>query len=164
MDQVKKVQAGYKLQPLSAFLGKPAPPAAPTIDWPKFAPEAFTTRFVEYLDFLLQFSPPVGTAAVEKPLREKFAALGIGVDRKAPPKTPSPEVKAAITEGVKAAFAKIGATAEGVGTTVNGWQIGSAAGSREFYKGNWARPKPSIRSRAATPTASSSMAASTATR
>lgn len=26
MDNVKKVQAGYKLQPLSAFLGKPAPP------------------------------------------------------------------------------------------------------------------------------------------
>ena len=56
----------------------------------------------------------------------------------AQPKTPSPEVKAAIGEGVKAAFAKIGAAAEGVGTTVNGWQIGSAAGSREFYKGNWA--------------------------
>ena len=29
MDKVKKIQAGYKLQPLSAFLGKPAPPAAP---------------------------------------------------------------------------------------------------------------------------------------
>ena len=109
MDNVKKVQAGYKLQPLSAFLGKPAPPAAPAIDWPKLTPEMFTTGFAEYLDFLLQFGPPVGTAAVEKPMREKFAAIGIGADRKAPPKTPSPEVKAAIGEGVKAAFAKIGA-------------------------------------------------------
>jgi hypothetical protein len=138
MDNVRKVQSGYKLQPLSAFLGKPAPPAAPAIDWLKFEPDAFTIRFAAYLDFLLQFSPPVGTAAVEKPLREKFAAIGIGVVRKERTKPPSPEVKAAIVEGVKAAFAKITATSDGVGTTVNGWQIGSAAGSRDFYKGDWA--------------------------
>jgi hypothetical protein len=64
MDNVKKIQAGYKLQPLSAFLGRPAPPAAPAIAWPKLTPEMFTTGFAEYLDFLLQFAPPVGTAAV----------------------------------------------------------------------------------------------------
>ena len=29
LDNVKKVQAGYKAQPLSAFLGQPAPAAAP---------------------------------------------------------------------------------------------------------------------------------------
>ena len=29
-------------------------------------------------------------------------------------------------------------TVVSVGTTVNGWQIGAAAGSRDFYKGNWA--------------------------
>ncbi len=31
LDNVKKIQAGYKVQPLSQFLAKPAPPAAPTI-------------------------------------------------------------------------------------------------------------------------------------
>ena len=45
MDNVKKIQAGYKVQPLSAFLGKPAPPAAPAIKWPKFEQAAFTTGF-----------------------------------------------------------------------------------------------------------------------
>ncbi|MGB8771365.1 MAG: DUF1254 domain-containing protein [Candidatus Korobacteraceae bacterium] len=138
MDNVKKIQAGYKVQPLSAFLGKPAPPAAPAINWPKFEQAAFTTGFAEYLNFLLQFCPPTGTAAVEVPLREKFAKLGIGVAHKAEPKTISPELKAAIGDGVKAAFAKIGQTAESVGTTVNGWNIGAAAGDREFYHGNWA--------------------------
>ncbi len=138
MENVKKIQAGYKVQPLSAFLGKPAPPAAPAINWPKFEQAAFTTGFAEYLNFLLQFCPPTGTAAVEIPLREKFAKLGIGVAHKAEPKTVSPEIKAAIGDGVKAAFAKIGQTAESVGTTVNGWNIGAAAGSREFYHGNWA--------------------------
>ena len=138
MDNVKKVQAGYKIEPLSAFLGQPAPPAAPTVDWPKFEQSAFTTRFPEYLDFLLQFCPPVGTAEVEKPLRERFAKIGIGPGEKASHKALPPEVKAALGAGVKAAFARIGKTAESVGTDVNGWHIGAAAGSRDFYKGDWA--------------------------
>src|SRR5215831_18569149 len=33
LDNVEKVQAGYKAQPLSQFLGKPVPPAAPTINF-----------------------------------------------------------------------------------------------------------------------------------
>jgi hypothetical protein len=35
IENVKKVQAGYKVQPLSAFLGQPAPKAAPAIDFAK---------------------------------------------------------------------------------------------------------------------------------
>ncbi len=138
IDNVKKIQAGYKLQPLSTFLGKLAPPAAPAVDWPKFEKDAFTTRFPEYLGFLLQFCPPIGTAAVEKPLRERFAMIGIGAGRKAEHKEQSPEIKAAIGEAVKAAIAKIERTADSIGTETNGWHIGSAAGSREFYNGNWA--------------------------
>ena len=120
MDNVKKVQAGYKVQPLSAFLGQPAPPAAPALDWPKFTQEAFTTRFAEYLDFLLQFCPTVGTAAVEKPLRERFARIGIGADKKGDGKALAPEMKAALGQGVKAALAKIEQTTRRVGTRVNG--------------------------------------------
>ncbi len=57
MDNVKKVQAGYKVQPLSAFLGRPAPPAAPAVDWPKFTPEALTTGFPEYPEFPVAVLP-----------------------------------------------------------------------------------------------------------
>ena len=141
MENVKKVQAGYRVQPLSAFLGQPAPPAAPAIDWPTFKPEAFSTAFTQYLDFLLQFCPAVGTAAIEKPLRERFAKIGIGIGigqgKDAPPKEFTPEQKAALGEGIKQALAKIEETAASVGTQVNGWQVGSAAGSRAFYDGNW---------------------------
>ena len=35
LDNVKKIQAGYKAEPLSAFLGQPAPTAAPAIDFIK---------------------------------------------------------------------------------------------------------------------------------
>jgi hypothetical protein len=75
---------------------------------------------------------------VEKPLHEQFARIGIGPGRKVPHKDLTPAAKAALWDGVKAAFAKIEKTAESVGTLVNGWQIGAAAGSRDFYKGNWA--------------------------
>ncbi len=138
LDNVKKVQAGYKVQTLSAFTGTKAPPAAPEIAWPAWDPAAFTTKFPEYFHFLLQFCPPVGTAEVEKPLRAKFAAMGLGPGAPTHHGAMSPELKAAFGEGVKAAFAKIELTCEHVGTVVNGWQIGAAAGDRAFYNGNWA--------------------------
>ena len=57
MPNVVKIQAGYKVQPLSAFLNQPAPPAAPAIDFPKINDEMVKTGFFEYLDFALQFAP-----------------------------------------------------------------------------------------------------------
>lgn len=35
MDNVKKVQAGYLVEPVSAFLKQPPPPSAPTVDFPR---------------------------------------------------------------------------------------------------------------------------------
>ena len=59
VPNVKALQAQYKLRPLSAFLGLPAPPPAPTIDFPPYDKEkAHTHDFVGYLNFLLQFAMP----------------------------------------------------------------------------------------------------------
>src|SRR5271166_3641903 len=60
LDNVKKVQAGYQVQPLSAFLGTPAPNAAPAIDFVKpLTPAAEKTdpQFFNILNFILQFCP-----------------------------------------------------------------------------------------------------------
>ena len=57
MPNVVKVQAGYKAQPLSAYLKQPAPTGAPAIDFPKIDKELVKTNFFEYLDFALQFAP-----------------------------------------------------------------------------------------------------------
>ena len=35
LDNVKKVQAGYKVQPLSAYLKQPAAAGRPSLDFPK---------------------------------------------------------------------------------------------------------------------------------
>ena len=138
MDNVKKVQAGYKVQPLSAFLGKPAPPAAPPIDFPKFVGDnPFKTDFPAYLDFLLQFAPPTGAAAVEEPLRAKFASIGIGPGKKFDFKDLSVEHKAAAGLAIKEGFEKIDKAAQGIGKKINGWQVGAAFGDRAFYNGDW---------------------------
>lgn len=42
---VKKIQAGYKVQTLSQFLKQPAPPAPPAIDFPKFSKDDMKTPF-----------------------------------------------------------------------------------------------------------------------
>jgi hypothetical protein len=137
IGNVQKIQAGYKVQTLSAFLKQPAPPAAPEIQWPAATQEIFSTGFPAMLDFLLGFLPPVGPAAVEKPLRERFASIGIGPDKTVKLQDLSAEHKTAIGDGIKAAFGKINQAVDTLGTEINGWRIGAAAGSREFYHGDY---------------------------
>ena len=48
MPNVVKVQAGYKAQPLSAFLKQPAPAAAPKIDFLPATTAGIKTNFYEY--------------------------------------------------------------------------------------------------------------------
>ena len=71
MPNVVKIQSGYKVQPLSAYLGKPAPAAAPAVDFPKINKEMMKTNFFEYLDFALQFAP---AGPEEKEIRAKLAS------------------------------------------------------------------------------------------
>jgi hypothetical protein len=137
IDNVKKVQAGYKVQTLSDFLKKPSPPAAPQIDWPKLDKKRAETDPFAYLNFLLQLCPPVGPAAVEKPMRENFAKIGIEAGKPFPATGLTTEQKEAIEAGMKAGFEKISERTEVIGKNVNGWLIGSATGNRAFYKGDW---------------------------
>ena len=75
IDNVKKVQAGYKVQTLSAFLKQPALAAAAAIDFPKIDKELVKTNFFEYLDFALQFAPAQEN---EKEIRAQLARIGVG--------------------------------------------------------------------------------------
>ena len=104
LDNVKKVQAGYKAQPLSQFLGKPAPPAAPTIDFIKpLSPDQERTlpEFFNILNFVLEFCP---TNPSEKELMVRFAKLNIGAGKNFDVAQLSPEVKKAVGDGVADAW------------------------------------------------------------
>jgi len=77
LDNVKRIQAGYRVQPLSAFLGSPPPPAPAAVQWPRpLTPEAMRSSpaFFAQLAFLLQFAP---VHPSEVALRERFARIGI---------------------------------------------------------------------------------------
>jgi len=91
LDNVKKVQAGYKAQTLSAFLGTTAPKAAPIIDFIKPitpAEEKTSPQFFNILNFALQFCPPNSS---EKDLAARFAKLGIGAGQSFDPASSRPK-------------------------------------------------------------------------
>ena len=81
IENVKKIQAGYKVQPLSEFLGKPARRPRRPIDFIKpLTPEQQRTslEFFNVLNFVLQFCP---THPSETELRARFARIGIGAGK-----------------------------------------------------------------------------------
>ncbi|KQV44518.1 cell envelope protein [Rhizobium sp. Root268] len=105
IEKVKAVQAGYKVEPLSSFLGTAAPAPAPAVDFfkPLTAEEEKTSpRFFEQLSFILQFCP---THPSETELRERFAKLGIDGGKGFDAASLSPELKQAVTEGMADAWA-----------------------------------------------------------
>jgi hypothetical protein len=134
MPNVVKVQAGYKAQPLSAYLHQPAPPAAPTIQFPKIDKEMVKTGFFEYLDFALQFAP---AGPEEKAIRAKLARIGIGAGKKFDFKELSLEHKLEVGLGMKEGEKKVDEAMAKFGKKINGWQVGAAQGDRAYYHGDW---------------------------
>jgi len=134
MPNVVKVQAGFKAQPLSAFLKQPAPHPAPQIDFVPATTAGIKTNYFEYLDAALKFVPP---APEEKEIRAKLASIGIGPGKTADFNSLSSEHKAAVLEGMKAGDEAVDKKLAGGVKNVNGWNIGAFFGDRAFYKGDW---------------------------
>jgi hypothetical protein len=105
IENVKKVQAGYKVQTLSAFTGKSAPPPAPAIDFIKpltVEQERSSLDFFKVLDFVLTLSP---THPSEKAMMARFAKIGVGPGQSFNPDALSPEVRQALGQGMADAWA-----------------------------------------------------------
>jgi hypothetical protein len=134
IENVKKIQAGYRVQPLSSFLEQSPPPAPPAPKFPAFTEDAFKTDFISYLNFLQQFTPPVPE---ETALRANFAEIGIGPGKAFDFKSLPLEDRLAIDLGVKAGYESIERRRENIGTEVNGWHVGSAFGDRAFFHGDY---------------------------
>jgi hypothetical protein len=134
MPNVEKIQSGYAAQPLSAYLKQPAPPAAPTIDFPKINKDLVKTDFFRYLDFALQFAPATPD---EVAFRAKLARMGIGAGKDFNFQALSAEQKAAVVQGMQAGHAKVEKGIQNLGTKINGWNIASTGGDAAFYHGDW---------------------------
>ena len=133
LDNVKKVQAGYKAQTLSAFLGQPTPKAAPAINFIKpLTPEEEKTspEFFNILNFVLQYCP---TNPSETELMARFAKIGVGAGKKID--VSNPEMKTAIEEGMRDAWVDFaGLEKEFAAGKV---KSGDVFGTREFLKNNY---------------------------
>jgi hypothetical protein len=134
LDNVKKVQAGYKVQTLSAYLNQPAPQRAPAIDFPKIDKELVKTNFFEYLDFALQFAP---AEANETEIRAQLARIGIGPGKTFNFKELSLEQKLEIGLGMKEGERKVDEAVANVGKSINGWRVASLPGDSAHYNGDW---------------------------
>lgn len=140
IDNVKAIQAGYRALTLSQFENKPAPPAAPAINWPKIDKQTAAADPFAYLNFVLTLSPPVGPAAVEIPMRERFARIGVGAGKPFPAGELSPEQKAALELGAKNGMEAIKANLAGFGVEENGWRVATNAfGDRNAFAGDFVR-------------------------
>ena len=135
IENVIKIQDQYKVQPLSKFLGTPAPPAAPAIDWvkPLTKEEQKTSlEFFNIVNFVLGYCP-VDPAEVE--LRKRFAKIGVEGGKTFDPTELSPEMKTAIEQGRAEAWEAFAGAAkeleEGKITS------GECFGTREFMKNNY---------------------------
>ena len=134
MPNVAKIQSGYKVQPLSQFLNQPAPLAAPAIDFPPFSRDDMKAPFAKYLNFILQFCPPVEE---EKALRARFAAIGIEAGKPFEFEKLSDLHKGEMLLGIKEGYDAIEKRRDNFGTVVNGWLIGSILGDRAFFHGDF---------------------------
>ncbi len=134
MPNVVKVQAGYKAQPLSAFLNQPAPAAAPKVDFLPATTQGIKDNFFAYLDAALEFVP---ITPETKELRGRLASIGIGPGKTFDFKELSLEHKAAVLLAMKEGEDKIEKYLTTEQKSVNGWKIGSLFGDRQFFNGNW---------------------------
>lgn len=135
LENVKKVQSKYVLKPLSAFLGQPAPPAPPAIDFPKplsVDEQKSSLDIFKQLNFALQFCP---TDSSEKKLMEKFSLLNIGAGKTFDTTAFSPEVVSAMHQGVADAWKDFAAAIQ----QGNEGKVSASDvfGTREFLNGNY---------------------------
>jgi hypothetical protein len=133
LSNVKKIQAGYKTEPLSQFLKQPAPSAAASVNWPKPVDGMLTSpALFPYVNFVLQFCP---TNSSEVDLMARFAKLNIGAGKTFEFQKFSPDVQKAINDGI----ADAGNDMNALMKQINAEQVSSSDffGTRAFLKGNY---------------------------
>ncbi|WP_192564748.1 DUF1254 domain-containing protein [Pseudomonas gozinkensis] len=132
LDNVKKIQGGYKVQTLSAFQKKPPPKSVTQVNWIKPispAVERTSPEFFNQIAFLLQFAP---THPSEAALRKRFAEIGIEPGKPFDASKLSQEQQAALVEGMKDGQKEI----DQLRTSLGG-KTDTLFGTREYLKNNY---------------------------
>jgi len=140
LPNVKKIQAAYKAEPLSKFIGEattmPAPNPAPPIDFLKPISrddQKTSPEFYNLLNFVLKFCP---TNSTETELMQNFAKIKVGADQKIDFATMDSDLKKAYTDGMLNAWASY---EDFIKTKVNSGEVvsGQVFGTREHLQNNY---------------------------
>ena len=120
---VRALEDGYRLEPLSAFTGMARAPAPPALAFPVPAALKFESRsaaFIGPFNFLLALCelPPE-----EAPTFERFARIGIAPGMAFDAESLPAALRAAIDAGAEDAHAEISDKAARLGERVNGWEM-----------------------------------------
>lgn len=114
INSVKKIQDGYRIEPLSTYLNTKAPTSAPALDFPQWKEGAeFTVKSFTYLDFMLTL---VKTPQEEQALMERFAKIGLTGEGIFNIKKLPPEIQKALEEGATEGFSEMESFAKKHGT------------------------------------------------
>ena len=135
LENVIRIQKQYLVQPLSAFLGQPAPKAGPVIDFPKpLTPQTQKTslEFFNLLSFGLQFCP---LHPSEKEIMARLAKIGVGDGMFFRADKLDEDIKQAIEGGMADAWVEFG----NLKKRVEAGEItsGDILGTRGFLKNNY---------------------------
>ena len=135
LENVIRIQKQYLVQPLSAFLGQPAPKAGPVIDFPKpLTPQTQKTslEFFNLLIFGLQFCP---VHPSEKEIMARLAKIGVGDGMFFRADKLDEDIKQAIEGGMADAWVEFG----NLKKRVEAGEItsGDILGTRGFLKNNY---------------------------
>lgn len=134
IGNARKVQSGYKLEPLSKNRRGTPPPPGNIIDFHRVRRKELKKNFFQHLAFALQFAP---AQFVEFDARASLAKLGVGPGRTFDFRDLSLTRKLEIASGIRAGDRKINRAIADANVVVNGWRIAGYFGDRIFYGDNW---------------------------
>jgi len=133
---VKKIQAGYKVQTLSSFLGKDTANKMAAVDFIKpLSPEEErkSPEFFNILNFILKFCP---TDPSEKDLMTRFAKINVGGGMDFDTAKFSPEMKSAVEGGISDAWTEFNDFKKNEFETGK-VTAGDCFGTREYLKNDY---------------------------
>ncbi|MGH6680514.1 MAG: DUF1254 domain-containing protein [Bradyrhizobium sp.] len=134
LGNVRKVQAGYRLEPLSKYTQQAPPRRAATVDFQRISRSDLRRNFFQHLAFALQFAP---AQFIEADAVAKLARLGVGPGKTFNFSDLSPKDRVEVSLGIRLGDDKIDRTMADAKVVVNGWQIAPYFGDSALYDGNW---------------------------
>lgn len=136
LKNVERIQAGYRVEPLSKYLNQASSPRAEEIAYPRpltSQEQKTSLAFFAILNFVLQYCP---VHPSEMDLMERFAKIGIGKGRSFVPEKLQPEIQQAMLQGMSDAWTTF---QEFKTTKFDTVQVtsGDVFGTREYLKNNY---------------------------